>query len=321
MAELFKRIQFLLECSLWIDMNSDVKKIAICIPVHGDSVPFQNALKSIDINVRPICTQIGIECILLVANSGSSISIVDSYWQGESKVISIPSDFYWAGAVRQLFISAQEYCPSHVLLMNHDVTLLSNSFIELINSVPTHPQSIVSAVSIIEEINQVENAGFQYTRGSIPFTNPFFESSISDLPHKSYTVDALNGRFVLFPALAANPSFLMPSLVPHYFADTVLSTKARRAGFKLNIIPTARVVADRSDDNIKKSRESCNSITGTYNCLFKAYSYRYVWGNLWGQFFLVDNPISGLYVSLKYTLLRIGKSIFELISSNKSISA
>jgi GT2 family glycosyltransferase len=296
-------------------MNSDVKKIVICIPIHGDSIPFQNALKSIETNIRSVCDQMGIECILLVANSGDSNVKIDLYWKGVGKVITIPSSFYWAGAVKQLFISAREYSPSHVLLMNHDITLFSTSFTELVESIVNHPQSIVSAISLIVESKRVENAGFQYTKGSIPLTNPFAKSLLSDLPIDSYTVDALNGRFVLFPTVAADPNFLTPNLVPHYFADSVLSTKARRSGFKLTIIPSSIIAVDYSDTEFKKARECCNTIRGTYNCLFKPYSYRYMWGNLWGQFFLIDDPIKGLYASLKYTFLRAVKSIFELSTS------
>lgn len=294
-------------------MNSDVKKIAVCIPIHGDSIPFQNALSSIETNVRGVCDQTCIECILLVANSGDSNVEIDLYWKGAYKIVPVPSNFYWAGAVKQLFTLAREYSPSHILLMNHDITLFPESFTELIESIPNHPRSIVSSVSIIKNSNKVENAGFKYTKYYLPFDYPFMGTFAEDLPREDYNVDVLNGRFVLFPASVANPNFLMPFFVPHYFADAVLSAMARRSGFSLTVIPNSRIIADRSDTEFKQARERCNSLLGVFNCLFKPYSYRYIWGSFWGQIFVVDNVFIGVIVSIKYTTLRTIKSLLQLI--------
>jgi GT2 family glycosyltransferase len=290
----------------------NISKIAICVPIHGDSAAFQRALKSIDVYILSVCEERGLDCILLVSNSGSE-TLLEPYWHGQSRIIKVPNNFYWAGAVKTLFLSAQEYSPSHILLMNHDIELLPNSFINLIDSLPNHPDSIVSSVSLIKNSNEVENAGFKYTKYYLPFDNPFIGTFAEDLPREDYNVDALNGRFVLFPASVANPNFLMPSFVPHYFADTVLSAMARRSGFSLTVIPNSRIIADRSDTEFKQARERCDSLLGVFNCLFKPYSYRYIWGSFWGQIFVVDNIFIGVIVSTKYTTLRIIKSILQLI--------
>jgi GT2 family glycosyltransferase len=292
-------------------LNSTFKKLVICIPVHGFTSALENVVKSIDKYIRAACDADCTECFLLISNSGSNINIQD-YWKGKYEIISVPSNYYWSAAVQTLFVAAKQHCPTHILLMNHDIVLLPNSWIELIKVVPEYPKSILSGISIFLNTEKVENAGFKYTNNSLPFLTPYQDESLDCLPKKSYQVDALNGRFVLFPLDAANPLFLLPSLIPHYFADTVLSVKARREGFALTIIPTCIICADQSDYDFKKARANCSNIKGFLNTLFQPYSYRYILGNLYGQLLLVDNPVLGLIASVKYTALRIGKSIAEL---------
>jgi GT2 family glycosyltransferase len=293
--------------------ENKLKKLVICIPVHGFSLALEKALISINRYIRVLCEEQKIDCLLLISNSGTDLVNIQNYWQGKYEIIKVPPDYYWGASVQSLFVLAQQHHPSHVLLMNHDVVLMENAWAELLTAMSNVSNTILSAVSIILNTEIVENAGFKYTNKSLPFLNLYLNEHINSLPKSSYQVDALNGRFVLFPANAANPDFLLPFLIPHYFADTVLSVRARRSGFSLTVIPTAIVCADRSDTESKKARERCDSITGTYNCLFKPYSYRYIWGNFWGQLLLVDSFTLGIVVSAKYTLLRIGKSLFELL--------
>jgi GT2 family glycosyltransferase len=287
--------------------------LTICIPVHGSSLALEKALESIERYVRTYCVDNQIECSLLIANSKGDDICVERYWHGNYKVISIPPSYYWSGAVKSLFIASQQTDPSHILLMNHDITLMPDSFTELIKVIQENPNSVLSSVSVVMGTSIVENAGFQYTNRSLPFCDLYADESHDKLPKQTYNVDALNGRFILLPASSADPNFLLPFLVPHYFADTVLSTKIRRSGFLLTIVPSSIILSDQSDTEFKLFRNRCNSMKGLYNCLLKPYSYRYVWGNLWGQFLLVDNPILGIIASLKYTSLRIGKSVFELV--------
>jgi GT2 family glycosyltransferase len=301
-----------------IKEGTKLKKLVICIPVHGKSDALIKSLQSIDKYVRLVCQEKGICCVLLISNSGEKIDIGD-YWQGESKIIQVPSNFYWGASVKSLFAEAREYKPTHVLLMNHDILLIPTSFSSLLDNIPNHPNSILSSISVVLETKKIENAGFQYVNNSIPFLNVYMDSLYDELSAHSYQVDALNGRFLLFPFEAANPEYLKPFFVPHYFADTVLSVLARRAGFPLVVVPTAMIWSDQSDTEFKRARTRCSSIRGFYNCLFKPYSYRYIWGGLWGQIFLVDNLAQGLFVSLKYTSLRIAKSVCELIGIVKVI--
>jgi GT2 family glycosyltransferase len=296
------------------------KRLVVCIPVHGISQPLERALKSINEHVGKECLKKGIHCTLMISNSKSCQSLnVSDYWQGEYKVLPVPLDYYWGAAVKTLFAAAKKYDPTHILLMNHDVVVTSNAFTELLKAIPDNPHSVLSSISVVMGTNRIENAGFRYTNNSIPFLNLHINQPYEDVLSAPYEVDALNGRFLIFPSDAANPNYLFPHLVPHYFADTALSSVVRRAGFKLLVVPTSKVLSDQSDTEFKKARSCCNDLASLYSCLFKPYSYRYIWGSFWGQILLVDNLFLGIPSSLKYTLLRIFKSIFELLGFAKSI--
>jgi GT2 family glycosyltransferase len=295
-----------------LEEEVELKKLVICIPVHGESDALKKSLISINEHVKSFCCKKDIDCILLISNSGQDINI-DQYWQGELKVVKSPSSYYWGASVRVLFAAAKYYEPTHVLLMNHDILLTSTSFSTLVDAISENPKSVLSSISVVLDTKKVENAGFKYINNSLPFLNVYIDSSCEDLPIYPYQVDALNGRFVIFPSDAANPNYLKPRLVPHYFADTMLSVLARRAGFPLVVVPKSIIWSDQSDTEFKRARARCNNIQGLYNCLFKPYSYRYIWGGFWGQLFLVDNKMRGLLVSSKYTVLRVVKSVFELL--------
>ena len=287
-----------------------VDKLVVCIPVHNPSKELISALKSIDAYVLAWCKVQNVVCTLLITNSGMPINI-GNYWQGDYEVFQVPSDFYWSAAVQFLFTKAKVYEPTHVLLMNHDVLAESTSFTEIIALLLQYPKAVISSVSLTGSDRRVENAGFLYSNGALPFTNPYFGQPYQSLPSDPYQVDALNGRFVLFPVEAANPDFLIPYLVPHYFADTLLSANARRSGFLLVIAPKSLIFSGQNDTKFKRDRQCCDSLQGLYRCLFAPYSYRYIWGNFWGQLMLSDNFLLGLMMSLKYTSGRLIKSFLE----------
>ncbi len=287
-----------------------IRSIAVCIPVHGASQALTNSLRSIDVYIRQWCESRNISCSLLVANSGSSLDLSKD-WKGNCEIFQVPSNYYWGAAVQFLFEKAQSLDLTHVLLMNHDVLVEAESLANISELLLQYPNAVISAVSVTGVDRKIENAGFLYRNGTLPFSNPYLEDSLNSLPSQPYQVDSLNGRFVLFPAAAANPEFLVPNLVPHYFADTLLATKARRSGFPLVIATKSFVFSDQSDTEFKRSRQRCDTLQGLYKCLFEPYSYRYIWGNFWGQYMLVDNPMLGLAASLKYTLGRVIKSVLE----------
>jgi hypothetical protein len=295
------------------DLKQEIscKKLAICIPVHGNSVALEQSLTQLELYVRQPAAAKGIDCVLLVSNSGGTID-VSSYWHGEHKVLSVLSHYYWGASVQALFIEAQSHRSTHLLLMNHDINLLPDSLNNLLEASIEHPQSVLSSVSLVTAKNVVENAGFNYTNGAFPLTNLYMNENPEKLPPLPYTVDALNGRFVLFPSEAANPDYLKPSFVPHYFADAALSVKVRRAGYPLVVVPNSIVLSDQDDTEFKRSRTRCDTLAGFYNCLFQPYSYRYIWGSFWGQIFIVDNLLLGILSSFKYTSLRVAKSVLEL---------
>lgn len=296
----------------YLKESNFIDNLVICIPVHGYSKSLENSLQSIDLYIRRKCREKGITCTLLLANSGSELSI-EPFWHGDYHIIDVSSRCYWSGGVKALFIEAKKYSPTHILLMNHDILLLSESFSELMKYAEKSPDSVLSSVSVIGKPYQIENAGFCYTNGTLPLKTPYVEEQCHVLPEYPYPVDLLNGRCVLFPALAANPKFLCPFFVPHYFADAVLSAKARRNGFSLLVVPESKIFSDQSDTEFKRLRQRCSNFMGTYNCLFKPYSYRYLWGGFWGQILLSDNLVLGFVLSCKYTVGRLFKSLLELL--------
>lgn len=286
--------------------------LVICIPIHGHSIQLEKCLLSIDQNIRTKHSEHLSSCTLLLSNSGGDTRI-NSFWKGDYKVISNPSSYYWCAGVKSLFIEAQKYKPTHLLLMNHDVLLFPDTFAYLIKYATQFPSYILSSVSIAGSPCIVENAGFNYTNGSLPLITPYANESCELLPSEPYRVDLLNGKFVLFPACAANPNYLYPELVPHYFADAVLSGKARMNGYPLLVIPNSKVASDQSDREFKLIRQRCQSLKGIYNCLFMPYSYRYLWGSFWGQILLSQNTIRGYVFSTYFTAGRIAKSFLELL--------
>ncbi|WP_299416247.1 hypothetical protein [Acaryochloris sp. IP29b_bin.148] len=290
--------------------NHCIQNLVICIPAHNPSQELVNALKSIDTHVRAWCRDQNIICTLLITNSGVPINI-NGYWQGDFKIFKVPSHFYWSAAVQFLFTQAKSFNPTHILLMNHDILAESTSFLEIVELLSKYPKAVISSISVTSRDRIIENAGFLYKNGALPFSNPYCEKPCKSLPKEPYQVDSLNGRFVLFPVEAANPNFLVPHLVPHYFADTLLSANARRNGFSLVIAPKSIIFSAQHDTEFKRSRQRCDTLQGLFRCLFTPYSYRYIWGGFWGQLMLADNFILGVIISIKYTSGRIIKSFLE----------
>jgi GT2 family glycosyltransferase len=282
-------------------------KLIICIPAHGPSQQLRDALSALWLEIQTVGLQD--RAVLLVSNSGVDLSGCIP-WKGTHKIIKVPSTYYWGAAVQTLFQVARSQNASHVLLMNHDVILQLGALQELLMVSYSNPQAITSAVSIVMGGDRVESGG--YLNQNRTYQKVLYQNEHPDaLPTLPYEVDALNGRFVIFPIQAADPYFLMPHMIPHYFADTVLTTHARRSGYRLLVVPKARVLYNTSDKEFKNARQRCDSLKGLYAALFKPYSTRYILGGFFGCLLLADNPVLGLILAIWSTSLRTVKACLE----------
>lgn len=281
----------------------------ICIPVHGTSQCLWDALSALWLEIQAVGLQDRV--VLVISNSGEDFPDYIP-WGGIYKIIKVPPTYYWGAAVQTLFSVAQSQGASHVLLMNHDVIPQPGALQELLTVSFSNPQAVVSAISIVKGVDRVEAGGYlnqNRTYQVVLYRNEHPNA----LPTLPYEVDALNGRFVMFPIQAAEPHFLIPYLIPHYFSDTVLTTRARRHGYRLIVVPKAKVLSDVSDKEFKNARQRCDSLKGLYAALFKPYSSRYILGGFFGRLLLADNPILGLILAIWSTSLRTVKACLEYL--------
>lgn len=157
-------------------------------------------------------------------------------------------DLWWSGATNLGTQEALKRGATSVIFLNNDCLLPGRGIGDLIAASELHPKTIVSAtIGDLADGSPVSFGG-QFTKTGVDYI-------LSEPPTDAdglATVDWLPGHAVVMPSTVfSDAGFCDAVRFPQYFGDTDFFLRARRAGYRLTVMPSIMVLNDRSQTGLR----------------------------------------------------------------------
>jgi GT2 family glycosyltransferase len=214
-----------------------VPKVYIVTPIHNGLDYTREFLRTVERNNYP-------DFKIIIVDDGSTDGSAEFISQNHPEVIILKADgnFWWTKATNLGVQYAIDNDADYILTVNNDVELDTNLISELVNCAVENPGSLVGAkVYSKSEPNKVNWGGGKINP---PFKSPHFLTLPFGSDDKNYQkireVDFLTGMGCLIPVEVFKKFGLFnEKYLPHYCADTELSVRAQKQGYKLLFCPEA----------------------------------------------------------------------------------
>ena len=204
--------------------------IHVLVPVHNRAAFTEKFLESVR---EQECSQ---PLHVLLIDDGSSDETTTVARSFEADVLSGDGSWWWAGSVQRGLESIHAVVTDEdfVYLGNNDTVLAPGHFHALLEASLGDPRALIGSIS--NEVwpdgtlNPV-SAGFQVHPGALIVENAG--------PHVTKGLDALAGRGILLPGMAARSMRLSPRRMPQHFADLAATWSLRVQGHPLRVTTEA----------------------------------------------------------------------------------
>jgi len=224
----------------------------------------------------------------------------------DTVVLSGTGSLFWTGAIHLGINYILGVCNQKdwVLLMNNDVQLTQGVIEKLVLFSESKDRNvIVGALSIdLKDKDTIIKSGTKIKSWSLNITNHFHNGdSISDLiSFDAIEADLLTARCLLHPieVFWAIKNY-DAELFPHYGGDDEFTSRAKRSGYELYVLPSALVYLDNKEQAYSKS---------IFNRLFGVRSSI----NLINKWNFTRSSVP-LYAQPTYYFIAILKSIYILL--------
>lgn len=280
--------------------------VAIGIPVHGSSQELLNLLKNIYACEHPQIQTAEI----IITNSGPKIDRKIS--ELKLSIIEVPHHFYWSRSVETIYNHFHKSNASALILMNHDCLPKDDCFIKILDFHKNYPTSVGHVVLLNKAANDtIFWAGCRNEKFAAAFTEPYKGNSVMCLPKLPYSTTAAPAQCLILPKSTVRPKYLHAKLFPHYASDHVQTALLKKNGVPVLIIPNAFAYISLADRAKKCARMHPDTWKTFWDCLFAAYSPRYITVNFIAPFYTRTSFIEATLLSIKLGFGRIAKTLLE----------
>lgn len=286
--------------------------IIYVIPAHGWSTQLKHCVAQIENELKAI----GVKYHGIVSNSATEFCVSDLPSECIS-LLSCSADDYWTGAVYKLIARAQEMKPDFIYLCNHDTILKEGALKVLFEHASEHSQCVVSRCFSLGDPDKPEATSFSthWLRGFMA-DDPLKHVVSSRLP---WQVEAVNGRSVLLPCKSVKLEYFPLKTCPHYYGDTVLTSRIQRGEGAIWVHPESHVLVDNSDIEKKRHVTSPASFTDLKRVFFDPRSQRFLKASFFGPFFAHNNQFFGFVAGFNMVCGRIFLSLLEAAGLKKRL--
>ena len=284
-------------------------EIVICIPAHGPS----RALRDTVARLSEVFAQDTERALLAIANSGAPIG--DLKWPGPLKLISVPPDVYWTGAVKALFSFVEDTQSKYVLLLNHDCIPAPDAIGILQETADRVGNGAICHAVVLRKDNECIAwwAGNVRQRWHLSYSRKYYNMDARLVPAEPYPTLSTMGQCLLLPHAAARARFLDERRMPHYWGDSAMSSEMRRAGYRLLMVPRAIAYTDQSDYAKKRAKITCRKVSDIKRVFFEKSSNRYLPGAFWGMAAQHDSRVLGIAAGAVYAIGKVAKALGEWV--------
>jgi GT2 family glycosyltransferase len=255
-------------------------KSCVIIPVHNRKAVTLRCLRCLHTNRLPEDTGI------IVVDDGSKDGTAEAVTTGfpDIKLISGNGELYWTGGIRAGMQYALEMNAEYLFWLNDDCLPEPECFSVMQDFLHKNPRSIGGAICFLEGASEPIRTGFQY-RSAVP-------PSLSTLTD----VHGLSGFCVGMPSQVCREIGLPNARhLPHYGADSIYTLQAHRRGFRVVILPNAKVyLMDKHEPPTLKARAKefkdgrLQFIRATF---FRKKSKYYLMGQYWYHWYKYNFPV------------------------------
>jgi GT2 family glycosyltransferase len=218
---------------------SDLRKIALVIPVHNRRETTLQALRSLS-----RIDKTGLDVRIYIVDDGSTDGTSDAIARDFPEVNLVKGDgsLHYAGGTNLGIETAFLWEPDHFVLMNDD-SVFHESFLQrLVNTADLHPRSVVGALLLLwdtpHKVFQVGQVWRTLRDGwQIPDDLTAF-----NVPREAFKVECLVGNCTLVPEAAVRECGVLDAKnFPLGWGDAQYFMRLRKAGWTLLVEPRAYV--------------------------------------------------------------------------------
>jgi GT2 family glycosyltransferase len=223
----------------------------IVIPVHNRIDLSKKCLASLDSQPYP-------DRIIYFVDDGSTDGTY--HWLNNldrDDVVHIKGDgsLWWTGAMRVGVDYILTRCLKNdfIMSLNNDITLESNALKNLVDNAEKNPSAIYGSVSISDNFPKVGmSSGARVISWFLNISiHPFYGQRAKDIATSLHEeVDMLTGRSVIYPVSIFLEENFNEKKFPHYGGDSEFTVRAKRAGYRLVLIPSSQVLVSRIDTGL-----------------------------------------------------------------------
>jgi len=162
---------------------------------------------------------------------------------GRASVLTLPDNRGYAAAANAAMRWAREYGADYLWLLNNDLTFAAGVMPRLLEALASDPEAAAAVPVSLSPASghSVLSAGVDVNLWLGSVKHRLVGESPSRLPAGIQTVDAVEGSAMLIRLTAAERIGPLDERFFMYWEDTEWSVRARRAGFRLLVVPDARV--------------------------------------------------------------------------------
>ena len=191
----------------------------------------------------------GLELHCIVVDDGSSDGTADAIAEAFPQVEVITGDgtLWYSEGTNVGIRSAMTRSPDYLLLYNNDSRFPRDALQRLVSCAERYPSSLVGAVLVDwDRPERIFQVGTQWQTGFGGWRT-WERQTIADLPVGPFAVETIVGNCMFVPSQAIRDCGLMKSAAMPNFGDAELSARMRKAGWRLVIDPSIRVLCQPND--------------------------------------------------------------------------
>lgn len=275
-----------------------VPRAALIIPVHNRKATTLRCLRHLDAEGDLS------RFLVVVVDDGSTDGTGEAIQAEYPQVVCLRGDghLWWTGAIAVGMRYAYEQGAQHLIWLNDDTLPLTGALTQLLAYCQTHPGAIAGG----QCYHSPELASFTYGgRRRWRFRiDPVYAEGDATLP-----CDALDGNLVCLPRSVIDQIGYPPGeQVPHYGGDNLYTWLARKAGWQVVLLGTAKAVCPRDQPEVSRLL-SDRTILAHWQDLRSPKSRYYVPGYWWfcWRFWGVAGWVPGLSPYLRLALITLLK--------------
>jgi len=212
--------------------------------------------------------------------------------------LDVPDNFFWTACIDAGVKAAVDRC-DYLMFTNADTTFLPDSVAKLVAEVEKDPKVIACSPAYIQLGDQPTSLLYsdQSDLGPLLYGKLVRRwTSPADAPSEPFPIDLTGGQGVLMPAVLFQTAKMDVERFPHYASDHDLWLQARRAGYRLVLVPQAGIVNKRDFNETKRK-----NLGPLFKALRKRMTSVYTpesWPIMWRLRRKHQGPILGFFTTL-----------------------